>query len=264
MAMTVSTQPYQHWSNLGLQASLEPKYESCSPNLLQVMRALVKEFGAVSLGCHNQRTTRTGSGLSTHAYGAALDPKMPDRASTLRAMAWLIAWSAEFHINTIHDYQTQTMWKPELGRFVPASIGSVGGTWIHVETTIEGFSDNRIYEARGITSTIPPQGVIVSPEDAKWLADRFTEAAEDRRAIMRSPEFNEIIKARATEAVTAVISSAPFVQAMTTLVHDATASIDTAVLHAALVEATAGLTVEVDAAAIAEAVVDEEHSRLAD
>jgi hypothetical protein len=162
--MTVSTTPYYHWSSRNDSES--PPYNACSPNLVQILDYYRRRWGAVSLGCHVQRAVSGGSTLSSHAWGAACDPRFPDRQSTVDAMGWTIAFSAELGVNTIHDYQTQTMWKPGQG-FVSASIGSVGGQWIHVETTPAAFMDGRPVEDRlqGGTVEMPLTG-----DDAKLAA----------------------------------------------------------------------------------------------
>jgi hypothetical protein len=142
--VTVSTAPYYHWNSRS--DSLVAPYNSCSPNLVALQDYYRRRWGAVSLGCHNQRPVTGGSSLSSHAWGAACDPKFPDRATTVQAMDFTIANSAELGINTIHDYIRQMMWKPGGVGWVSASIGSVGGQWIHVETTPAMFGDGRPVE----------------------------------------------------------------------------------------------------------------------
>ena len=141
--MTASTVPYYHWNSRS-DSQVDP-YNACSPNLVSLQDYYRRRWGAVSLGCHNQRPVTGGSSLSSHAWGAACDPQFPNRTITVEAMAWTISVSAELGINTIHDYIRQQMWKPNEG-WVPASIGSVGGQWIHVETTPAAFGDGRPVE----------------------------------------------------------------------------------------------------------------------
>jgi len=163
--MTVSTAPYYHWSSRS--DSLVAPYNACSPNLTALMDYYRRRWGAVSLGCHNDRPVRGGTSLSTHAWGAALDPQFPNRAITVEAMAWTISVSAELGINTIHDYVTQQMWKPGGVGWVSASIGSIGGQWIHVETTPAMFLDGRPVEDKltGSEADVPLTG-----DDAKLVA----------------------------------------------------------------------------------------------
>src|SRR4029079_14410251 len=98
-----------------------------------------------NLGCHVQRAIGGSGSLSSHSWGAATDERFPSRAVTVVAMDFTIACSAELGINTIHDYALQRKWDPIIG-WHSASIGSVGGDWIHVETTPAAFGDGRPVE----------------------------------------------------------------------------------------------------------------------
>jgi hypothetical protein len=166
--MTESTAPYYHWSSRS--DSLVAPYNACSPNLVSQLDYYRRRWGAVSLGCHNQRPVTGGSTLSSHAWGAACDPKFPDRATTVQAMAWIISMSAELGVNTIHDYIRQMMWKPTQG-WVSASIGSVGGAWIHVETTPLAFGDGRPVEDK-LPGTIEEEKPM-TPQDQAYLDAKF-------------------------------------------------------------------------------------------
>jgi len=167
--MTVSTFPYYHWNSRS-DSQVAP-YNSCSPNLVSLQDYYARRWGAVSLGCHNERPVTGGSSLSSHAWGAACDPKFPDRAITVEAMDFTIAYSAELGINTIHDYIRQMMWKPGGVGWVSASIGSVGGQWIHVETTPAMFLDGRPVEDKLPGSQ---QGEdFMTPEDKAYLDAKF-------------------------------------------------------------------------------------------
>jgi hypothetical protein len=174
--MTVSTAPYYHWNSRS-DSQVAP-FNSCSPNLVSLQDYYRRRWGAVSLGCHNQRDVTGGGSLSTHAWGAACDPKFPDRATTIQAMDWTIAFSAELGVNTIHDYIRQMMWKPGGVGWVSASIGSVGGAWIHVETTPAAFGDGRPVEDK-----LPGSGQggddFMTPEDQKYLDAKFAAIAGD-------------------------------------------------------------------------------------
>jgi hypothetical protein len=172
--MTESTAPYYHWNSRS--DSLVPPYNACSPNLVSLQDYYRRRWGAVSLGCHNQRPVTGGSSLSSHAWGAACDPRFPDRAVTLLAMAWTISFSKELGINTIHDYITQRMWKPTQG-WVPASIGSVGGQWIHVETTPAMFGDGRPVEDKLPGSGQGGGEEPMTPEDKGYLESKFAAVA---------------------------------------------------------------------------------------
>ncbi len=173
--MTVSTAPYYHWSSRS-DSEVAP-YNACSPNLVSLQDYYRRRWGAVSLGCHVQRAVSGGSTLSSHAWGAACDPKFPDRTATVQAMEWTISFSKELGVNTIHDYIRQMMWKPLQG-WVSASIGSVGGAWIHVETTPAAFGDGRPVEDK-----LPGSGQggddFMTPEDQKYLDGKFAQLVKD-------------------------------------------------------------------------------------
>jgi len=145
--MTVSTAPYYHWNSRS--DSLQPPFEDCSPNLRSILGYCTKTFGGKSLGCHVQRAISGSGSLSSHAWGAALD-YLPDGGNfegITQVAPFLINWSKELGINTIHDYVRQLMWKPREG-WVHESIGSLGGQWLHIETTEAMWGDARPVETK--------------------------------------------------------------------------------------------------------------------
>jgi len=164
--MTRSSTPYFPWGHSGIN-SLVPPYETCSPNLTELYVFMNHTFGAVTLGCHNQRDIRGGGSLSTHAYGAALDVRFPTREILVAVCAWLVNNSEELGINAIHDYLSQRMWTPgqsdDLNRWPHANVGSVGGTWIHVEVRPGAFLDRRSVAAK-LTGVAPPPPPPPPPE----------------------------------------------------------------------------------------------------
>jgi len=164
--MTRSSTPYFHWGTSGIN-SLKSPYESCSPNLIELYVFMNHNFGAQTLGCHNQRDIRGGGSLSTHAYGAALDVRFPNRGILLAVCAWLVNNSAELGVNAIHDYASQKMWTPgqddDVINWPHGNIGSVGGDWIHVEVTPGAFLDGRSVAAK-LTGAPPPPPPPPPPE----------------------------------------------------------------------------------------------------
>lgn len=157
--MTVSTTPYYHWSSRNDWRS--PPFTTCSPNLSSLLRFLVETWGGASLGCHNDRSVAGSSTMSSHAWGAALDwsymnGRFVGRTKAITVVApWLVAHSKELGINTIHDYITQSMWKPLVG-WRSASIGSNGGTWFHIETTPAMWGDGRTVQTKLRSVPLPP------------------------------------------------------------------------------------------------------------
>lgn len=162
--MTVSTVPYYEWNQRN--DSLSAPFNACSPNLVSLQSYYRRRWGSSNLGCHVQRVIGGSSSLSSHAWGAATDDRFPSRAVTVEVMAFLIASSAELGINTIHDYTLQRKWDPLVG-WHSASIGSVGGDWIHVETTPAKFGDGRPVEDK---LTGSETDVALTGDDAKLVA----------------------------------------------------------------------------------------------
>jgi hypothetical protein len=155
--MTQSTAPYYHWNSRSDWGS--PPWNNCSPNLAQINHYCAQTYRGHSLGCHNDRAVVGGNSMSTHAWGAALDflPDGGNQTGRFVIAPFLIAWSLELGINTIHDYVRQQMWKPNLG-WVSASIGSNGGQWLHIETTVTAWPDGRSVEQRIASPSAPPPG----------------------------------------------------------------------------------------------------------
>jgi hypothetical protein len=164
--MAINQIPYIHWGTSGINSRLA-KFETCSASLRQLYTFMHNTFGGLTLGCHNQRTVAGSSTLSPHAYGAALDVRFPNRQITLAVCQWLVHNSRELGINAIHDYLSQKIWKsgnpnahPDL--WPRGNIGSVGGTWIHVETTLAMFDDGRSVQQK-LAGVAPPPGNPLPP-----------------------------------------------------------------------------------------------------
>jgi len=175
--MTVNMEPYYHWSSR--RDWDNAPFDDCSPNLRAILGFCTKTFGGKTLGCHNDRdvdgnplppSPQTPKGTpSTHAWGAALD-YLPDGGNLegIRFVApFLIQWSKELGINTIHDYVHQMMWKPGNVGWVPESIGSKGGQWLHIETTPVAWGDGRSVEERiqGDPNLPPPPEIPVAGQN---------------------------------------------------------------------------------------------------
>lgn len=147
--MTIN-QLYSDWTQSGLDG-YKPPFEKCSPNLDLVLEEAKRRWpGLFSLGCHVNRKKRNEApdpSDSAHLWGAALDLGY-DGVSVTReqmvgeVMPWLIAHSAELHVQHIMDQGRSWMayrsmdqaggWK---------SYRSKYGNWIHVESTVSGFGD---------------------------------------------------------------------------------------------------------------------------
>ena len=152
--MTVAAGPYYHWNSRSDWNS--PPFNDCSPNLRQILGYCTHTFGGKTLGCHADRPVTGGTSMSSHAWGAALDYQPDGGNAEGRGVVapFLISWSRELGINTIHDYVRQEMWKPGQG-WVHANIGSIGGQWLHIETTPAAWGDGRSVQER-ISAPPPP------------------------------------------------------------------------------------------------------------
>jgi hypothetical protein len=151
-----------NWGSSGLNYNIWP-YETCSPNLVQLLLFLQGQCGGYSLGCEGDRTIRDGSSISSHSYGAAFDWRYTPVPSGVKnvtrdtavktVLPWVINNSAELGIQAIHDYagdriwragrtsnvaeaQT-TWWKKQYG--AGGGMGESWATYFHFETTKDKF-----------------------------------------------------------------------------------------------------------------------------
>lgn len=114
-----------------------------------------------------------------------------------------------------------------------------------------------------------PGGIVLTPEDKAYLDQKFNDQLNDRRFCWRAPEMANIMQNNARIGAMSAFLDQPtyqakFVELVVEGIKQAGVSIDPKVITDAIQSALEGVTVPVDAAAIAKAVVDEEHNRLAD
>jgi hypothetical protein len=109
-----------------------------------------------------------------------------------------------------------------------------------------------------------PGGWVLTPEDKAYIDSKFEalwqQTAADHRGIMRAPENSAITQGN----VRAVVAEAATFAIIKAAVEAAGQDIDPAVIEAAIAAAIAAHPVQVNYEAIADAVVDEEHARLAE
>ncbi len=156
--MTVYTGPVFDWDRSGLDWD-KPPYESSSPNLLALEAELRARFGGGNMGIHHDKKTSNGK-VSEHSWGAALDHgtdqsmvdwmrgrgiptgKVLTRAEHFAMVDWVVAHSAELHIQSIVD----------IGRSWRADrVDNGAGGWkiynstytghAHFVTTFDGWGD---------------------------------------------------------------------------------------------------------------------------
>lgn len=157
--MTVYTGPVFNWRASGLDWDAPP-YESSSPNLLQLARYLRGTFGGGSMGIHYDKQTTRGV-VSEHSWGAADDwgtgqaqvdwitsvgkpaGKVLTLAEHKAAVDWIVAHSAELHVQSIVDIGRS--WRSDrtdngAGGWIDYASGYTGHC--HIVTTFDGWADD--------------------------------------------------------------------------------------------------------------------------
>jgi hypothetical protein len=117
----------------------------CQVGLLRLRDDTANRFQAEEfLGCYNCRNTRTGTSLSLHAEGRALDYRFATRQEMERAWGFWIGNKDALQIQAIHDYELSLLWKDDGQGWRRASIGEgAGGHTTHVERNWTGALDPR-------------------------------------------------------------------------------------------------------------------------
>jgi hypothetical protein len=171
----IFTGPVFNWRRSGLDWD-EPPYESSSPNLLACEADLRQRFGGCNMGIHFDKLTTKGD-ISEHNWGASLDwgtgeaqvrwcqlrkPPIPTgKILTLdehfAAIDWVVAHSAELHIQSIVDIGRS--WRADRVKngasgWIKYASGYTGHA--HLVTTFDGWDDNTPIAQR-LSPPIPPQ-----------------------------------------------------------------------------------------------------------
>lgn len=144
----------------------DPDYNKCSPNLVAIKTWAVNTWGMNSLGCYGERAVRLGVKPSPHSHGAALDlaygAGTPRRDVCIHAIIpTLIRNSEKLHLQAIHDYWGSRIWRA--GRTCNvndaemswwrhqtkgAGMGEQWATYLHLETSPDGWADARPVDDR--------------------------------------------------------------------------------------------------------------------
>jgi len=147
--MTVATK-FSSWQKAGKP---KPPYQAKSPNLVQLADYCQRTWQMRNLGIYANRPIRGGTAWSSHAFGAAVDLGYTDRGVLEYViLPFLINNSAELGIQRIHDYKLKRYWQAGKG-MINKSPGA-GSEWIHVETYVDAWHDDRMIEAR-LSTTSP-------------------------------------------------------------------------------------------------------------
>lgn len=152
----------------------DANFNRCSPNLVVLGTELGSRWSMTNNGCYGVRPIRGGSAPSSHSYGAAID-RTYNTIGRARVVAevlpWLINHSAELHIDAIHDYlaariwhagrttdigDAHTQWWATQPRSTVTGMGQSWATYLHIETTRDGWADNTP-TANRMTSVPTPQ-----------------------------------------------------------------------------------------------------------
>lgn len=176
--MTVA-QSFYDWQYSKLNYNQSP-YERCSPNLVQILAELQRRWGGYSLGCEADRPIRDGSLPSSHSFGAAIDwrytPVPAGRRDVTRGtvntevIPWLIGNSLELHVDAIHDYVADRIWRAARTNNVSdaygswwkkqygagAGMGEAWATYLHIETHPYGWGDATPVGQRKTGVPLPP------------------------------------------------------------------------------------------------------------
>lgn len=117
-----------------------------SPNLLAILAWLKANIGGESWGMYVLKLISGGLSNSSHAFGAANDWHYFNGQQRVDAIYWLILHHEALHVDMIIDENNNRIWKSwrdELGGpgWKDYSISN-GGTWLHYETTRDGWADN--------------------------------------------------------------------------------------------------------------------------
>lgn len=143
------------------------RFTRCSPNLDQLRAAMTRRWRMKSLGCYGPRPIAGTSVPSNHSYGAAVDMGYDPAQRELvehEVLAYLIAWSDEWHLGAIHDYRASRIWRAgrtadegecctlwwKAQRRASSGMGQSWANWLHLETTEAGWDDDRWESERGI------------------------------------------------------------------------------------------------------------------
>lgn len=201
--MTINTAPAKNWSqhNSGQD---DPKFNTCSPNLLAIKTEMTALWGVGNLGCYGERAVRAGIAPSAHSHGAAIDLRYLEQIGRTRfeneVVPWLIANSAELHVGAIHDYIGCRVW--HAGRTTNAAdaytgwwktqtpnpatgMGEAWAGWVHIETTEPGWTDATPV-AKRLTSFPPTTPKPETPPDPEMEDDMkpvFVGATDGRQGL---------------------------------------------------------------------------------
>lgn len=107
---------FTQWTTSG-ENHLDPKYEVCSPNLVELRGLFEFLYGRNPLGaehgylgCHNNRNISGSERLSVHSWGAAMDYRIP--AKERKNILDFLIWSApRTGVQMINDYENDRIWK---------------------------------------------------------------------------------------------------------------------------------------------------------
>lgn len=149
---------YYRWQEAGTPHA---PYTKASPNLMELWFYLKRNNWGSFLGCYVYRVVTGGTLWSTHAWGAALDWGYgKDRARALAVIDFLILNHVKLGVQMIVDEAYDRTWKcwRDESNGPGWKDGNVtgGGTWLHIETDPDNWSNPFPIEWRLTAPPIPP------------------------------------------------------------------------------------------------------------
>lgn len=137
-------------------------YTKASPNLKALLTYLLANFGGQNLGIYVVRPITGGTSPSSHSFGAALDWGYgTERLAALRAIDFMIEYHELLGVQMIVDEAYARTWKcsrPEFGGGPGWKSGVIkgGGSWLHIETHPDSWSNATPIAERIAPAPIPP------------------------------------------------------------------------------------------------------------
>jgi len=180
---------FDSWQRLPYESMGKAPYNAFSPNLVLVRLEMRELFGATGGTGYVIRAVRAGEDPSSHGFGAAWDPGIPDPAIRQAAIDWLLTNHVKLHIQAVHDYVGSRLWRAGRGwqNVTPSASkgwGQPWAKWLHIEVTRAGWGDTTPMAQRGLTALGPAP----APADEPWPAppiNATTPRSEKVRVLQR-------------------------------------------------------------------------------
>ena len=137
--------PYFNWQNPALSPATPPApavLGKNSPNIEQILAFLKANWGGANLGIYALRAVSGGTAWSSHAFRAANDWGYGSNEARLAAINFLVTNHEVLKVQMVIDEGFNRIWKSyrvELEGPGWKYITIRGGSWLHYETTLDGW-----------------------------------------------------------------------------------------------------------------------------